>query len=183
MGRTKTAYLALLAVVMFMVAACHGGPVVDLSTKPAQADGTISGTVRGPEGTSSIEGRNVEVINLETGERQRVATNNAGGFTFKVKPGNYRVELTLLDGEVVVKRPDVLHVNRSDVDAHADFVLGGAKVSRPRNRTPRADDGLGSSIARLRSQDLYEATAGRLRLRSQDLYEATARQAIPLASL
>jgi len=133
--------------------ACHGGPVVDLSTKPVQADGTISGTVRGPEGTSAIEGRNVEVINVETGERQRATTNNAGGFTFKVKPGNYRVELTVLDGEMVVKKPDVIHVNRSDVDAHADFVLGAARISRPRNRAPRADDGLGSSIAHLRSTE------------------------------
>jgi carboxypeptidase family protein len=146
-GRRTALCLALFATAMLTVAACHGGPVVDLSTKPAQADGTISGTVRGPEGTSAIEGRNVEVINVETGERQRATTNNAGGFTFKVKPGNYRVELTLLDGEMLVKKPDVIHVNRSDVDAHADFVLTAAKVSRPRNRTPRADDGLGSAIA------------------------------------
>src|SRR4029078_3336900 len=102
-------------------------------------------------GTTAIEGRNVEVINVDTGERQRVATNNTGGVTFKVKPGNYRVELTLLDGEMIVKKPDVIHVNRSDVDAPADFVLSAARVSRPRNRGPRADDGLGSAIARLRS--------------------------------
>jgi len=146
-GRLRTLCLGLMAAALFTVAACHGGPVVDLSTKPAQADGTISGTVRGPEGTTAIEGRNVEVINVDTGERQRVATNNAGGFTFKVKPGNYRVELTLLDGEMFVKRPDVIHVNRSDVDAHADFVLGAARISRPRNRAPRADDGLGSASA------------------------------------
>jgi hypothetical protein len=132
---------------LFSMAACHGGPVVDLSTKPVEADGTISGTVRGPEGTTAVEGRSVEVINVETGDRQRVTTNNAGGFTFKVKPGNYRVELNLLDGESLVKRPDVIHVNRSDVDAHADFVLGAARVSRPRNRAPRSDDGLGSAIA------------------------------------
>jgi len=139
--------VVVFAASLATVAGCHGGPVVDLSTKPAQADGTISGTVRGPEGTSAIEGRNVEVINVETGERQRAATSNTGGFTFKVKPGNYRVEVTLLDGETLVKKPDVLHVNRSDVDAHADFVLGAARISRPRNRTPRADDGLGSAIA------------------------------------
>ena len=166
--RVRTIALLVFAVALFTMVACHGGPVVDLSTKPVQADGTISGTVRGPEGTTAIEGRNVEVINLETGERQRVTTNNAGGFTFKVKPGNYRVELTVLDGEMVVKKPDVIHVNRSDVDAHADFVLGAARISRPRNRAPRADDGLGSSIARLRSNDGDRAMAGRLRLRSND---------------
>jgi carboxypeptidase family protein len=152
--RLRTLSLGLVAAALFVVAACHGGPVIDLGTKPVQADGTISGTVRGPENTSAIEGRSVEVINVDTGERQRVTTNNAGGFSVKVKPGNYRVELTLLDGEMIVKKPDVIHVNRSDVDAHADFVLGAARVSRPRNRAPRADDGLGSAIARLRSSDV-----------------------------
>ena len=147
MPQLRTFCVVVFAAALATVAGCHGGPVVDLSTKPAQADGTISGTVRGPEGTSPIEGRNVEVINVETGERQRAATSNTGGFTFKVKPGNYRVEVTLLDGETLVKKPDVLHVNRSDVDAHADFVLGAARISRPRNRAPRADDGLGSAIA------------------------------------
>jgi hypothetical protein len=140
-------WLVAVTVTLLSLVACHGGPVLDLSPKPLQADGTISGTVRGPEGTSAIEGRTVEVINVDTGERQRVTTNNAGGFTFKVKPGNYRVELTLQDGETIVKKPEVIHVNRSDVDAHADFVVGAVRVSRPRNRVPRADDGLGSAIA------------------------------------
>ncbi|MBW8713794.1 MAG: hypothetical protein JF632_06885 [Acidobacteria bacterium] len=62
---------------LFSMGACHGGPVVDLSTKPVEADGTISGTVRGPEGTTAVEGRSVEVINVETGDRQLVTTNNA----------------------------------------------------------------------------------------------------------
>jgi len=136
-----------LVVTLTSLAACHGGPILDLSPKPLQADGTISGTVRGPEGTSAIEGRSVEVINVETGERQHATTNNAGGFTFKVKPGNYRVELTLQEGEALVKKPGVIHVNRSDVDAHADFVVGVVRISYPRNQIPRADDGLGSAIA------------------------------------
>ena len=142
MGWIGALFLALVG-----IAACHGGPVVDLSPKPMQADGTISGTVRGPEGTSAIEGRSVEVINVDTGERQRVLTSNVGGFTFKVKPGKYRVELALQDGETLLKRPDVINVNRSDVDAHADFILGVSRISRPSKRIPRADDGLGSAIA------------------------------------
>jgi hypothetical protein len=145
--QSSSSWLVAITVTLLSLVACHGGPVLDLSPKPLQADGTISGTVRGPEGTSAIDGRTVEVINVDTGERQRVATNNAGGFTFKVKPGNYRVELTLLDGETIIKKPDVIHVNRSDVDAHADFVLGVVRVSRPRNPAPRTDDGLGSAIA------------------------------------
>ena len=144
----KATWLSVVALTLFSsLAACHGGPVLDLSPKPAEADGTISGTVRGPEGTSAISGRTVEVVNVDTGERQRGSTSVTGGFTFKVKPGKYRIDLLLLDGETVIKRPDVIHVNRSDVDAHADFVVGAARASRPRTRMPRADDGLGAGIA------------------------------------
>lgn len=130
------------------VAACRSGaPVVDPSSRPAQADGTISGTVRGPAGTSAIDGREVSVVNVDTGERQRTTTNNAGGFTFKVKPGKYRVELALLDGESLLKKPGVMDINRSDVDAHADFVVGARGKMHPRFAAPRGDDGLGSAIA------------------------------------
>jgi hypothetical protein len=124
-----------------------GVPVIDAGPRPVEANGTISGTVRGPESTEAIEGRVVEVINVETNERQRVTTNNAGGFTFKVKPGSYRVELQLREGESLVKSPGVMNVNRSDVDAHADFVIGAGRISRPRGPAYRMDDGLGSPVA------------------------------------
>jgi hypothetical protein len=43
-----------------------------------------------------------------------------------------------------------MHVNKSDVDAHADFIIGSAKsgvgsASRPRNPSPTF--GLGAPIA------------------------------------
>jgi Carboxypeptidase regulatory-like domain len=130
------------------VGACRQGvPVIDPGPKPAEAAGTISGTVRGPEGTSSITGRQVEVINVETNERQTATTNNAGGFTFKVKPGKYRVQVTLLDGESIIKQPGIMNVNRSDVDAHADFIIGNVKLSRPRLPAQQGQDGLGPPIA------------------------------------
>jgi hypothetical protein len=119
--------------------------VLDTSPRPAQTDGTISGVVRGPGGTSAIEGREVTVINVDTGERHQVTTSSTGGFTVKVKPGKYRVEVALLQGESILRKPDVINVNRSDVDAHADFVIGSARTSRP--RFPRMDDGLGAPIA------------------------------------
>jgi hypothetical protein len=135
-------------VVMALMAGCRRGmPVIDTTPGPAQADGTISGTVRGPEGTSPVEGRAVDVINADTGDRHRAVTNNAGGYTVKVPPGRYRVELTLLEGEVLVKKPGVIQVNRSDVDAHADFVIGTSRIARPRTRPQRGDDGLGAPIA------------------------------------
>lgn len=129
-------------------AACRRGvPIIDTAPKPMQADGTLSGTVRGPQGTSAIEGRAVEVVNVETNARQRTTTNSAGGFSFKLPPGKYRVELQLRDGEALVKQPGIIDLNRSDVDAHADFVLGTARVLKPRYHAPRGDDGLGSAIA------------------------------------
>jgi hypothetical protein len=133
---------------MVAVSACRQGvPVIDTAPRPQQSDGTISGTVRGPEGTSPIDGRAVAVINVATGERQTTVTNTAGGYTFKVKPGRYRVELTLLQGEALVKRPSIIDVNRSDVDAHADFVIGAARIERPRWPRLRGDDGLGAPSA------------------------------------
>jgi hypothetical protein len=133
--------------VLAVVCACRPGtPVIDPGPTPSTADGTISGTVRGPEGTSSIVGRRVDVINVDTGERQQVVTSNTGGFTFKVKPGKYRIEVTLTDGESILKQPGVTDVNKSDVDAHADFVIGTTKVSRPKVPTT-GDFGLGPPIA------------------------------------
>lgn len=141
-------FLVIAALVPLALTACRQGvPVIDTSPAPPQAHGTISGTVRGPQGTGPLDGRLVEIVAVDTGERQRTTTNNTGGFTFKVPPGKYRVELTLRDGEVLVKRPSVIDVNPSDVDAHADFVLGTSRVVRPRFPYLRGDDGLGSPIA------------------------------------
>jgi hypothetical protein len=133
--------------VLLSIGCRQGKPVIDTTPGPAEAFGTISGTVRGPEGTSSIEGRMVEVINVESGERQRLATSNVGGFTFKVKPGKYRVQVELRDGETIIKQPGVMNVNRSDVDAHADFVIGSVRVARPRFPVRQTDTGLGPPIA------------------------------------
>jgi hypothetical protein len=138
-----TGVIALLS-----IHACRQGvPVLDPGSRPAVAAGTISGTVRASAGSSSIEGRTVEVVNVDTGTRERTTTNNAGGFTFKVLPGKYRVDVVLLDGETLVKRPGVIDVDRSDVDAHADFIIGTTRIVRPRFAAPRTDNGLGPPIA------------------------------------
>jgi hypothetical protein len=144
---TATWLLGAIAALLSLASCRPAVQAIDASPKPLQAEGTISGTVRGPAGTTALDGRMVEVVNIETGTRRRTATNDAGGFTFKLEPGRYRVELTLRDGETLVKHPGVIDVNRTDLDAHADFVLGTSGVVRPRNRAPRADDGLGSAVA------------------------------------
>jgi hypothetical protein len=141
-------WFAAVVLLLGSVAACRQGvPVIDTSPPPPQTDGTISGTVRGPGESSAITGRTVTVINVATGERQTTTTNNAGGFTFKVKPGRYQVELSLRDGEALVKRPSIINVNKSDVDAHADFVIGSSRVLRQRGPRLRGDDGLGAPSA------------------------------------
>ena len=72
-GRRTALCLALFATAMLTVAACHGGPVVDLSTKPAQADGTISGTVRGSDATGMpATGKTDAVIGLPCREHDRL---------------------------------------------------------------------------------------------------------------
>jgi hypothetical protein len=136
--------IGLLA--LLSVGCRQGVPVVDPSPGVAQAFGTISGTVRASQGASPIEGRLVEVVNVDTGERQRATTSNVGGFTFKVAPGKYRVQVALHDGETVVKGPGIMNVNRSDVDAHADFLIGAVKLVRPRYPVP-PNPLLGSPVA------------------------------------
>jgi hypothetical protein len=130
------------------VGSCRPGvPIIDTAPKPAQPNGTISGTVRGPEGTSAIEARTVEVIDVDTSERQRETTSSTGGFTFKVKPGKYRVEVTLHEGESIIKQPGLIDVNKGDIDAHADFVVGVVRTSRPRVPATLTGSVLGPPIA------------------------------------
>ena len=148
-SRRRLFGLVWLTLTLAVLAAAWGcrrtAPV--LETDPTtQARLVISGRIRGPERSTLIDGRTVELVNLTTLERHRVSTDAAGAFRFKVQPGDYRVELPLRDGEALVRQPGVIHVNRSDVDADADFVIGSARASRPRPAY-RVDDGLGSPVA------------------------------------
>src|SRR5438094_598626 len=85
-----------------------GGTVVSAtdSVQPAQAQATITGTVRGLEGTSTVAGRTLAIIDVATGQRTVVRTSSSGGFSVAVPAGRYRLEMSLNDGETLVKRPD-----------------------------------------------------------------------------
>lgn len=139
--------IAILIAAVAVTSCRRGSPVLDPTPRTPRADGTISGTVRGPEGTAPIANRIVHAVNVETGAIMRASTNEAGGYTFKVAPGRYRVEVTLLPGETIAERPDVLDVNPADLEISADFVLNSARLSRPRMRPLRMDDGLGAPSA------------------------------------
>jgi len=148
--RSLTGYAVGLCAVVVMAsfsARRPGVAMLDTGQQPTQAEGTISGTVRAPESSADIKGRLVEVVNVETNERRRTKTNTAGGFTVNVKPGKYRVELPLRADEALVRHPGILHVNRSAVDTHADFVIRSTRASRPRGAGSRPEVRLGSPIA------------------------------------
>ena len=137
-------WLTVGLLTVFAAAGCRQAvPSLDAAV-PSRA--TITGTIRGPEGTTAVDGRIVEVINLSTQQRRRVTTNRAGGFTLSLVPGDYRVELMLREGEAIVRQPGVLHIERTDADADADFVIGTGRISRPRGPAFKVDDGLGSPV-------------------------------------
>jgi hypothetical protein len=141
-------WLTVGLVTIYAAAGCRQAvPPLHAPRPAAETGATISGTIRGPERTTAIDGRIVDVINLTTNQRRRVTTNQAGGFSVTLDPGDYRVELTLREGEAIVRQPGVIHVDRSDVDADADFVLGTGRISRPRRPAYKVDDGLGSPVA------------------------------------
>jgi Carboxypeptidase regulatory-like domain len=148
-SRRRLVGLVSLTVVLIVLTAawgCRRTPPVFETDPSAQARVVIEGRIRGPERSTLIDGRTVELVNLTTQERHRVSTDAAGTFKFRVIPGDYRVELVLRDGEALVRQPGVIHVNRSHGDADADFVIGTGGASRPRPKY-RVDDGLGSPVA------------------------------------
>ena len=124
-----------------------GVPVIEPGSRPTQSNGTISGTLRGAGNRAAIQGRTVEAIDVDTGERQRQITSSAGGFTFKLKPGKYRVELTLRSGESLAKRPGIIDLNTSDLDTEADFILGIPHNVGPSDPARLSGSSLGPPIA------------------------------------
>src|SRR5262245_59913574 len=92
---TALVWLSVGIFILTLTAGCDRDlAAADKSRNPPVSQGTLTGSVRGPENVAAVGGRVVEVVNLETNERLRSTTNNAGGFSFRVKPGKYRVELS-----------------------------------------------------------------------------------------
>ena len=138
----------MLAVLVFLpLAGCRRGMAVDTLPQPAPANGLLRGTIRGSERSIPLDGRTVEVVNVATRQCQRATTSDTGGFSMRLAPGKYRVDLLLRDGESVVKRPGIIVLDASDPDARADFEVGTGHLSRPRGPAYRIDDGLGSPVA------------------------------------
>lgn len=137
--------LVAIASAIFSISACQREKTA-ANARRAHEEATITGTVTGVERRSVVANREVHVIDTGTGRRQSATTNATGGFTFKVRPGRYRVEIALRDGESVLRTPGVMHVSTSDADAHADLVIGRSRPSRARTPALPPDPGLGPPI-------------------------------------
>jgi hypothetical protein len=140
-------WLSLGILALLLTGGCRrGAPVVDLGSNPPDARATLTGLVRGPVGTSPVVGREVQIVDTETGARHNAQTNDTGGFTIQLPAGRYRFELSLRDGETLLKRPGVADLGNGDSDSHVEFVLATVRVSRPRGPAYRLNNGLGSPI-------------------------------------
>jgi hypothetical protein len=85
--------------------------------------GTIGGFLS-VVGGDRLPGRQVSAVHVTTKQRYSAITSVTGGFSLKVPPGEYRLEVDLRDGERIVKDPGVVHINKSDLDANLEIVVG-----------------------------------------------------------
>ena len=114
---------ALLAASLALAGCYTSRPVIDPSTKPPTQEGTVAGHVRTSTNTPVV-GRIVRAVPLE-GDAQayETTTSNTGGYTMKVKPGRYRLEVALIQGEKLEKQPGETRIDASDLDPGQDFVI------------------------------------------------------------
>jgi hypothetical protein len=137
--------VGLLALVL--AGACRATGAAAAETPAPSPRATITGTVRGTEGSSPVAGRTLAIIDVATGQRTVVRTSSSGEFSVAVPAGRYRLEMSLNDGETLIKRPDLVDLDKDRRDANIELVVGSSRVVRPRGPAYRLDNGLGSPIA------------------------------------
>jgi hypothetical protein len=86
---------------------CHPRTIV--STSSAAVGGTIAGVVTGPA-DRTLADRTVTVVNIETGAQYQTATGQNGGYTLRVPPGRYRLEIQLRENERMAERDGTILV-------------------------------------------------------------------------
>jgi hypothetical protein len=139
-------WLVLGLVALVLASACRRDTPVARATKTVPR-ATISGTVRGAEGADAVSGRTLEIIDIATGHRTVVQTSSSGGFSVAVPAGRYRLEMSLHAGEKLIKRPELLDLNRGGADATIELIVGPVHATRPKGPAYQLDNGLGSPIA------------------------------------
>ena len=122
---------------VLVLAACRTGvPVVDANPGPPSIMGTITGTLSTEDGKTGIAGRKVTAVNLETGERLSVTTSDTGGYTLKVPPARYRMEVELAASEAVVRDQGTFTVSRSELQHDVDIRIGVKRAGAGRIYQP-----------------------------------------------
>ena len=121
-----TRHLAVVLAALVSLPACRSGtPIYDSSHHDRQTPGTIGGILRAGIGGEPIAGRGVTAVSLLDGTlRYSATTNVSGGFSIKVPPGKYRLEVELREGERIVRSPGTIDINKSDLDANREVVIG-----------------------------------------------------------
>jgi hypothetical protein len=119
----SAAIFSLVLLAWLTAAACRPGtPVIDPSAPPSTISGTVSGTVR-DQGKMGVAGRLVSAIDAQSGQRYELRTDANGHYTIKLPAGKYRMELELLPGESIVRGPEEVDINKSDLDPGRDFEI------------------------------------------------------------
>lgn len=134
MERTLQRVAAVLAALL--VAGCgRGVTVIETTPKQTIGTGTVTGIVTASDGRSPLADRIVEATNVATSERTRAQTNGSGGYTLRLAPGRYRIELRLQPGETLTKKPDKpMDIEVGEIETRVDFAVhkGAGRVSLPR---------------------------------------------------
>lgn len=139
---------AAAAATLVLIASCnHDIPVIAVGPKSPDARATIYGVVRGPDNSPPTATRTVEIVNVATGARRDVQTSTGGAFTAEVPAGRYRLDLSLRDGETLVKGPGEIHLDHGEIKSHIEFVVAEARLARPHGPAYRVNNGLRSPIA------------------------------------
>lgn len=125
MSVTRFAVLVLAGALAAATGCRSGQPIYDATPKDMQTPGTIAGIVSAGEGGEPLVGRRVHAIDLSEGRRYSATTSVTGGFSIPVPPGKYRLEVELRDGERVLRSPGTIDINKSDLDANLEVVIGG----------------------------------------------------------
>ena len=124
MSETRFAAVALAAVLAAATGCRSGQPIYSATPKDQTTPGTIAGIVSTGEGGEPLAGRRVEAVDLSGGRRYSATTSVTGGFSIPVPPGKYRLDVELREGERVVRSPGTIDINKSDLDANLEVVIG-----------------------------------------------------------
>lgn len=127
---------AALCAVLVLAACRTGVPVIDTNPGPASVGGTITGHITAEDGKTPITGRRVAAVNIETGEKITAVTSSTGGYTLKVTPARYRIEVELAAGEAIVKDEGTFTVSASELQHDIDIRIGVKRSGQQRIYQP-----------------------------------------------